>query len=260
MKEITKKNIIKNRFKNSLATYNEAAIIQKSISEKISKLVIEHAKESKNLLEIGCGTGFLSISLAQNLKNIQKYYLNDLVKECFKENKLQDLTHKNTYIQPIVGDAEQVEFPQNLDLIVSSSTVQWFKDLPSFLKKTNRSLKEDGLLIFSSFTKNNFYEISSISGIGLDYLSLSSVNEQLKNTGFEILEQEEELKITYFKTALEVLKHIRATGVNGISSKVWTKEQMLNFSSTYEALYKNKKGLHLTYNPYYIVARKIRNA
>ena len=57
-----------------------------------------------------------------------------------------------------------------------------------------------------------------------------------------------------FKTPQEVLKHIQNTGVNALSSEVWTKRDLINFEKEYNGFCANRPTL--TYNPIYIKIQK----
>ena len=260
MKEDVRKKIIQTRFRKSVNTYNNEAVIQKMVSENLAKLIFKYSHTNLNILEIGCGTGFLSQILTNQLKGLETYYLNDIVATYFDDEFLARLDQPNIKIKTIIGDAENLRFPTNLDLITSASTIQWFKNPSSFFKNAYSSLNSEGLLIFSSFTKDNFLEINNVLGVGLEYPSLDEIVHSVENSGFKVLIKFEERKTLNFDHASEVLSHIKKTGVNGvISSEFWTKTKLQKFYNDYENKYATEKGVPLSYNPYYIVAKKIQS-
>ena len=53
----------------------------------------------------------------------------------------------------VPGDAEQLNFDGKYDLIISSSTIQWFEDTESFLKKIEKNVSENGVIAISDVYK-----------------------------------------------------------------------------------------------------------
>ena len=72
---------------------------------------------------------------------------------------------------------------------------------------------------------------------------------------FEVIKAKETTEELLFNSPVEVLKHMRLTGVNAISESSWTKRDLNKFCKSYENFMQNNKYI-LTYNPYYIVLKK----
>ena len=96
-------------------------------------------------------------------------------------------------------DAETLDFPQGTDLITSCSTLQWFADTERFFARCHRFLSDGGILAFSTFGKKNMREIHTLTGHGLEYLSLDNL-KVLLSPRFEILYAEEEIVSLPFGT------------------------------------------------------------
>lgn len=76
---------------------------------------------------MGCGSGNLSHLLMQNFE----------MKHCvFNDLYPQVKTHFSNLqnIEWLIGDVEQLDFPQSLDLITSSSALQWMNNIEHILK------------------------------------------------------------------------------------------------------------------------------
>ena len=80
------KELVHDRFAKNLDNYNENAKIQKRMAERL--LTFVKNRSPKKVLEIGCGTGFLTKQINENLK-FESYRAIDIVEEC------------KTYIQEI---------------------------------------------------------------------------------------------------------------------------------------------------------------
>lgn len=153
-------------------------------------------------------------------------------------------------------DAETLDFPQGTDLITSCSTLQWFADTERFFARCHRFLSDGGILAFSTFGKKNMREIHTLTGHGLEYLSLDNL-KVLLSPHFEILYAEEEIVSLSFGTPLEVLRHLKQTGVTGTEKRVWTRGRLQSFCDEYIRMCGNDdRSVSLTYHPIYVIARK----
>ena len=153
-------------------------------------------------------------------------------------------------------DAETLDFPQGTDLITSCSTLQWFADTERFFARCHHFLSDGGILAFSTFGKKNMREIHTLTGHGLEYFSLEEL-KALLSSRFEVLYAEEEIVSLPFGTPLEVLQHLRQTGVTGTEKRVWTRGRLQSFCEEYIRMYgKDDRSVSLTYHPIYVIARK----
>jgi hypothetical protein len=95
-----------------------------------------------------------------------------------------------------------------------------------------------------------------LTGISLRYPTLDNLRLSLSDS-FDLIYSHEELQKLTFKTPAEVLRHLKATGVTGISKQRWTKAKLSHFSNQYEKLFQSEKeGITLTYHPVYIIIKK----
>lgn len=228
-----------NRFERNIENYNNNAFIQKSITKNLINLLQKnYNKNFNNIFEIGCGTGFLTNEIYKNIK-YKKLFLNDLYDIKLKCDKFY------------LGNIENIDLPDKLDLVLSSSVLQWIKNIDNLLFKINKNLINNGLFVGSMFINKNFHEIKDIFNIGLDYFN----NENLKllfEKYFDIIYYEEVVKEIKFDNFTDILKHIKNTGVNSIQNFTLTKTMLKNYSNIYNEKYKNI----LTYNYNFFILKK----
>lgn len=244
-------NQIASTFKNS--KYKASAVIQKIIAKDLALIINDFVKaqnlEPKKIFEIGVGTGLLTKNLFEFYANAN-WILNDL----YKANEFEmDLKNKQN-ISFLIEDINSACFPENLDLIVSSSCFQWIKDFEQIIIKARNSLNEkNGLFCFSSFAEDNFLEIKKINKNTLSYLKTKEITKLLQNNGFEVLSYFEKKIFLNFEKEIDVLKHIKNTGVNGSFKSFWTKKDLQNFIYSYKEICPFKTVL--TYNPNFFIAK-----
>lgn len=242
------------RFTRALSSYDNHADAQHRISRKLASLLPHQANvRYKRMLEIGCGTGGFTGVLKQQC-HIDEWILNDLCEDC--QEKIEQL-FPGSPPRFIAGDAETLSFPGKFDLIASASVFQWMKEPETFLHKLSGLLMQQGLLLFSTFVPGNLYEIKKLTGKGLVYPTSDTLVGWLSTADFNLLHQEEDTIVLTFKTPLDVLRHLKATGVTATGNGCWTKGRQESFCRQYAEQFATTDGqVTLTYRPLYILATK----
>lgn len=249
------KDTIARSFLHGQRTYDTHAKVQCNVSKRLVAKLTEYPEIQYNrVLEIGCCTGTLTELLVKSSK-IKKLYLNDLVPSFF-DTVLERLTRPlEVEVVPMFGDIETIELPQDLDLIISSSTLQWITDISALINKVAYSLHKNGFFVFSLFGPGTLFEFREITGIGLDYSSSGTIMDLLERH-FNIEEEESRRDLIYFSTPREVLRHLQATGVGGVKEYRWTSKGIRDFEKRYSEQFGVSEGIPVTYMSYNFVASK----
>ena len=205
--------LLKQKFEKSMPKYNDNAIVQKEMAQLLMNLILENTtNEFNNILELGSGTGIFTHILTQNL-NYKQLTCNDIV----EKSKIY-LKNLNINCEFILGNSSKIKPNGNFDLIASNAMFQWLSNLPEILEHYHRILNKNGILAFSTFTQGNYKEIKDAQSISLDYLSITDLQE-IVNKKFKILACKNFEKTLIFNSPLELLAHIKNTGVNSLTSK-----------------------------------------
>lgn len=249
------KDLVIKRFKKSIKSYDDHALVQKDIVDILLGILKKHVNTDyiTNIFEIGSGTGILTKSLINIIsKNNTCYYVNDLINDYQMIYDNMDYSFKGY----VMGDAEKINYPENMDLIISSSTFQWITNKSHTLKKIYNSLVEKGYFLVSSFSEKNLKEIRKITGMGLNYLKKYQA-EELISEYFNLIYTEERIIELLFDDPMQILFHLKSTGVNSLGNIFWKKSDLENFCNLYKLNFSTPEGkVKLTYNPTFYLAKK----
>ena len=222
------KNLIKNNFKKCLLTYEDNAIAQKQTANKLISLI--KGRKYDNVLEIGSYSGYLTHLAIENL-TIRNYSAIDIVDESeFLVKRI------NRNIKFYNYDIEEFKTSEKFDLILSNASLQWCSSLPKVIKKIKSYLSLGGVLAISIFQEGNLFEIKDAFNVGLDYPTIDKIKKLFSNTA-NIVEVDREIK---FENPIEILKHLKLTGVNSLKKDILSIPQIKSGLRTLEEKYNNK--------------------
>jgi malonyl-CoA O-methyltransferase len=242
-------------FHRSLLTYDDAALVQNKLALRLAgKLDDLPDKAFQSVFEIGCCTGSLSEILCDNKTPVTLYF-NDIVPD-FEKVVLKRLSkYKSIQFVPCFGDIEFLKLPSGLSLLLSGATLQWLSDLPSFINRIGNELRPGAYLAFSMFGPGTLKEFSSLTSVELQYHSdreiLSLLEDQFVLESYENYNDQ-----LHFPSVREILNHIRATGVGGVSEYQWNKESLRLFEERYLSEYGCEGGLPVSYSSSCYVVRR----
>lgn len=188
-----RKTLIAQSFDRSVENYDDHTVIQKQAAHRLMTLVPDI--EPQSILEIGCGTGYLT-------KIIKDRYPNsDITAVDISKNMIACCQSNIDNICFEVADGEIYETDKKFDLIISNMTIQWFDDVKSGLDHLKNLLKPDGLLVFSGLGRDSFYEWNQVNNKSGFIEGSNQVDIKL----------EDRTKIQY-KSGLDFLKSIKIIG------------------------------------------------
>ncbi|RIY34152.1 hypothetical protein CKF54_01600 [Psittacicella hinzii] len=249
-------------FTQAQDTYATNAIVQKRMGEKICQLLNLFIQERKlKVCDLGAGAGAnLSLQYSKSLTSKIDLTLVDLV-ELKQEVKEALLNHQ------FVGDLQKIKADLVLwckethktkyDLILSNATLQWVENPQGLLKDIfDNLIQENGVLAFSTFAKDNFIELKSLTENSLTYYSKEEWLKFLDNAGFKVLVAQEFQSKLYFEVLKDLFSHLKLTGVNNLKTSAhWTKTKLLDFYKGFEQ-FKVGKHYPLTYRPLIFICVK----
>lgn len=235
--------LVKNQFKKSLDKYEENALVQSVMAEKLVEYL--PSDNFQNILELGCGTGLLTKKLVNRIC-YKKYYANDIVEKSkiYLDKILKDYTF-------LAGNAQRLQVNCRFNLIISNAMFQWFSNLEKVLEYYKNLLIKNGIIAFSTFSPENYKEIKELTGLALEYKTVDEITEILKKN-YELKTIENFDYTMHFNNPLEILAHMKHTGVNALTAKHLGIKEVKAFCDDYKNTYPD---LSLTYSPIIVIAQ-----
>ncbi len=197
---------IKNQFSKHANEYNNFNIIQQIAAKA---LVRDIKNKPKNILEIGCGSGQVYKYISWD---VEKYNAIDFSASMCK------IHPKNKNLEVACYDFDSNEFydflkNKKFDIVISSSAMQWSKDLKKLVGFLSETTNEINAVLFTS---NTFKTIQNITKSNSPILSLEKIEEAFSTyykCDFEVHTYNLE-----FENKKELFDYIKNSGVSGASA------------------------------------------
>lgn len=150
-----RKNRIAKRFSSQAGVYDVAADVQWTVASHLAQRIEAVALPARpRILEIGCGTGFLSARLVEAFTDCD-LVLTDIAASMLERCR----TRVGGRPRFVVLDGER---PQGIggpfDLIASNLAFQWFVDLKGGIERLSSLLAPGGRLMFATLGPQTFTE------------------------------------------------------------------------------------------------------
>lgn len=151
----SRKVAIAEAFGRAARCYDQHAQFQREVGQALlDKLPLNLS--GLNVLDIGCGTGYFSLLLAERGAQVTAA---DLSANMLKQAKSRCADRVNQYC---LADAESLPFPDKVfDIVFSSLALQWCENLAIPLAEARRVTKPSGKIVFSTLTEGSLCELSS---------------------------------------------------------------------------------------------------
>jgi malonyl-CoA O-methyltransferase len=241
---------VRSAFNKASNDYNDHAFLQKEIALRLDEKLNVISSHSTVVLDLGAGTGLLSQQLSKRFPN-SKIIALDFAQNSLKNNQIAD---------KICADANHLPLADNsVDIIISSLMMQWCPDLKQLFSEIHRVLKNDGLILFSTFGPDTLKELKkSWSVVDNEthvntFTDMHDIGDKMLGAGFQspVMEMEK-LTLTY-QTVIDLLKDLKAIGAQTVGSRskaLMGKDKFKLMTQMYES-YRQDGKLPATYEVIY---------
>jgi malonyl-CoA O-methyltransferase len=222
------KGIIKISFSKAASTYDAYSALQKTTAKYLlelkNKIGFSPAnRECHFALDIGCGTGTLTLSFKNKYPEINLFGCDFSLPMI---SKAKEKIHDGS-VRLLISDCDELPFKDALfDTVISNLTYQWVPDILSSFKEISRILKPGGLFIFSTLGPRTLEELRTsiiksedVNGINgrIDFMRFheeNSLSRNLQKAGLETLAMENVLDKKNYKNLWDLLRTLKYTGAS----------------------------------------------
>jgi malonyl-CoA O-methyltransferase len=232
---------IKRSFAAASLTYDSVAGLQRTVGRELLHS-IDATKLIGVLLDLGCGTGFLTGELLAYSSHETTIAL-DIALSMLQTTQSKLADKRN--ISYVCADAEHLPLAgQSIDSVFSNLALQWCSNLEAVFTGIKRALKPEGQLVFSTFGPQTLHELKSAWAAVDNYNHVNAfysetlLKQFLQQAGFKNSQIKSKLYISPYDsvwTLMQELKHLGAHHViAGRNKKITTKIAMQQMISAYE--------------------------
>ncbi len=212
------KTKIKQSFGNASQTYDSVAELQRNVGRDLLRAFLPQ-NLTGNVIDLGCGTGFLTQALLPHCKNLIAVDLALPMLQMTRE-KLRDS------INYVCADAEQLPFStESIDTIFSNLALQWCLPIDQALKELQRVLVKGGELVFSTFSSNTLHELKTawtnvddFAHVN-DFYTAPQLQFALENAGFVSIEIKNQSYISRYDSVLDLMRELKHIGAHNVNSQ-----------------------------------------
>jgi malonyl-CoA O-methyltransferase len=256
---------IRRNFARRARSYDRHAEIQRRMAHGLAAAVEKPLARAGHILEIGCGTGYLTGLLRQANKAARLVAL-DL------DAALVDAARRRlgpgAGVAWLVADGE-TPLKGEYDLIIANATFQWFTRPEETLMALYRNLAPGGVLAFSTLGPQTFQELAESLNRAAQSLNLATPpipaqgfgdretwSQRLYRAGFPQVRLAREMATATFPSVKEFLRALQATGATNPRPGRVSPRLLQALMAAYETDYGRDGAIPVSYEMIWAVADK----
>jgi malonyl-CoA O-methyltransferase len=265
------KRRIQASFSKSARRYDVYAKVQKEVAAMILERIDPLLSGGGLTLDLGCGTGYLSLPLLQmGIGTVGIDFSSSMINVARRKAEERGLEHDAFH----VADSASLPFKKNtFELVVSSLMYQWVWGLEEGFQEVSRVLKPDGFFAFTILGKDSLKELrisykeasERLERDGLPPLMRFPEADSVKNammiSGFEEIKIDKVLFIKPYNSLFHLLKMLKNIGAsNPMDGKdnTFSKKSFLELmDKIYKEKFSENGGVGATYEILLCSGRKV---
>ena len=217
------KRQVAENFNAAAQAYDSIAVLQHTVAHRVLERLDLIKISPATILDIGSGTGRAAKLLARRYKGA-RIFQTDLAYSMLRHAKLNDRRFFTRQLF-VCADAEAMPYQSGVfDMVYSNLMLQWCNDVDVVFREIQRSTKEEGLFIFSSFGPDTLKELKqSFSGVDQDvhvndFLDMHDLGDALLQAGFENPVMETEYFTLTYDDAISVFRELNKLGAGNTNT------------------------------------------
>ncbi len=229
---------VRHAFAQAAPHYDDFAHLQRTVANRLLEKSSLNTLKG-NVLDIGCGTGYLTAQL-QRMGGYQQLIALDIALPMLQiaQQRLQAPVHY------LCGDAEAIPFQaEALDAVFSSLALQWCNHLSATLGDLRRVLKPGGTLAFATFGAQTLVELKQAWASVDQYRHINDfytprqLQALLPEDAWQAVRVEQQLYRPEYSSVALLLQELKGLGAQSVTSgrkpQLTSKKQMQQMVEAY---------------------------
>jgi malonyl-CoA O-methyltransferase len=263
------KRQMRSAFSRAAGTYDGAAHLQRDIADQLLERLRESNTAPQALLDLGCGTGYLSQRLAREFPAARVVAL-DLAEGMLRRAHARIpawrrwLPGARPVWQPLCADAESLPLADSsFDVVISNLALQWC-DPERVFSQVRRVLRTDGLFLFSTFGPDTLRELRAAWQAAdravhvHDFRDMQDLGDLLYRLGCGDPVMDVERHVLHHAGVIDALRDLKRIGAHNVARArargLTGKQHFARFRAAYEAMAETGR-IPVTYEVIYGRAR-----
>jgi malonyl-CoA O-methyltransferase len=260
------KHGIRRNFARRAATYDAHAQVQRFMAAELLRQNAAVVARAARILEIGCGTGYLTAALRR--LNPQAWLAAVDLDVRLVQAARAKLNGAGCTAW-LVADGETLT-RGGFDLIISNSTFQWFSEPAETLKRYRECLAPGGCLAFAAMGPRTFRELAASLQAAARELNLNTTPEiaasrflggadwqgLLVDAGFGQVRAQSEVLASSFPAVKDFLASLQATGATNPAPRPFSPRLLQAMMASYQAGFGQNGGIPASYEVIWVSASK----
>ncbi len=213
------KNKVRQAFAAASDSYDGVAHLQREVGMALLQ-VVDRANQYGAVLDIGCGTGFLSQKLL-DLAPCDNLIALDLALTMLQTTRRKLAAYHN--VQYVCADAEALPLATaSVDSVFSNLALQWCGDLNAVFADIKRVLKPDGQLAFATFGSQTLQELKAAWATVDSYAHVNDFYDEayiiacLQQAGFKAIHSQRQCYQPRYASVLTLMRELKHIGAHNV--------------------------------------------
>lgn len=212
-------------FNRAAPHYAQFSALQQEVAKRLDEHLNFIKITPKRMVDIGCGTGFLSVRLQERYPKADLLALDiaptmtSICQQRLGRRWLPWQPHR----QVLCADAARLPLQDGCcDLVASNLTMQWLADPAVMLREMRRVLAPDGVILFSTFGRSTLTELRQTlvtidpekSGLVLPFPDVMSLGDLLNNAAVQMAVTDSDHIVLSYADTNALVRELKGMGAS----------------------------------------------
>ena len=214
-------------FDRAAGSYDQHAVLQREVESRLLERIDFRRFDPGVILDLGCGTGSASRSLANQFQQASVIALDWAPAMLAKAGVGEGIgTNPTGGLFPVCADMHSLPLAtRSVDMVFSSLAMQWSYDIPAVFQEFRRIMKPDAMLVFTCFGPDTLHElkqawraVDDLPHVN-DYPDMHNVGDELLRAGYREPVMDVERLTLEYPDVMSLMRELKGLGAHNVASQ-----------------------------------------